>query len=58
VAPDRPSAEALRGHLDTYLARYKHPRQVAWLERLPSTAAGKLDRAEAARLAAPHLSPF
>jgi O-succinylbenzoic acid--CoA ligase len=58
VAPERPTVAALRSHLDTYLARYKHPRQVAWLERLPSTAAGKLDRAEAARLAGPLLEPL
>ncbi len=37
------------------LAPHQRPRRIAWLETLPRTVVGKLDRREAARAAAPHL---
>lgn len=37
-------ADALRAHLDDRLARFKHPRRVAWLPSLPRLASGKVDR--------------
>jgi o-succinylbenzoate---CoA ligase len=50
-----PVDAALRAHLDAHLASWKRPRRIAWLDALPLTAAGKPDRASAARLAVPRL---
>lgn len=58
VAPDRPEEAAVCIHLDTYLARYKQPRALAWLDRLEVAPSGKLDRAATARQAAPLLRTF
>jgi O-succinylbenzoic acid--CoA ligase len=46
-----PTDAALRGHLDAQLARHKRPRQIAFVDELPLTAAGKLDREALAALA-------
>jgi O-succinylbenzoic acid--CoA ligase len=51
VASERPSLAELQAHLDAYLARYKHPRRVVWLDRLIMGPSGKLDRGATARLA-------
>jgi acyl-CoA synthetase (AMP-forming)/AMP-acid ligase II len=41
-----PTAEALRGHIASTLATFKHPRKVVVLEELPRTAAtGQTQRA-------------
>lgn len=45
-----PSAEALRAHLAERLAPFAHPRALRFVDALPLTAAGKLDR-RAARAA-------
>jgi o-succinylbenzoate---CoA ligase len=34
----------LRSHLDSRLARHKHPRRVVWLDAIPTTPTGKPDR--------------
>jgi acyl-coenzyme A synthetase/AMP-(fatty) acid ligase len=36
---------ALRAHLEGQLARFKLPRRWLWLEALPKTALGKVQRA-------------
>jgi O-succinylbenzoic acid--CoA ligase len=51
AAASPPSDAALRGHLDAQLARHKRPRRIAFVDELPLTAAGKLDRAALAALA-------
>jgi acyl-CoA synthetase (AMP-forming)/AMP-acid ligase II len=49
VAADNPLDDAeLRAHLGNRLATFKHPRQIAWVDALPHTDAGKPDRAAAA----------
>ena len=48
------TSEALLAYCDGRLARYKMPRSVRFLETLPRTAAGKVDRRE---LAARHGTP-
>jgi O-succinylbenzoic acid--CoA ligase len=52
IVPDGepPSAEALRAHLAERLAAFAHPRAFRFVDALPLTAAGKLDR-RAARAA-------
>jgi fatty-acyl-CoA synthase len=45
--------EALRRHLDGRLARFKQPRRVLFVQALPKTALGKLQRAALATMAAP-----
>jgi len=45
----------LRAHMDTRLATHKHPRRICFVSELRRAAAGKLDRAAAARHAAPQL---
>lgn len=40
---------ALRALLDARLARYKHPRRFIWLDALPKTALGKVQKTELAR---------
>jgi fatty-acyl-CoA synthase len=44
------SEDALRAHLAGRLARYKLPRRWLWLEALPKTALGKIQRQALARL--------
>jgi fatty-acyl-CoA synthase len=44
------SGENLRGHMAARLARFKLPRHVFFLDALPKTALGKLQRAELQRL--------
>jgi fatty-acyl-CoA synthase len=51
----KPGAQAdeavLRAHLEGKLARYKLPRRWLWLEALPKTALGKVQRGALAALA-------
>jgi fatty-acyl-CoA synthase len=42
--------EELRAHLQARIARYKMPRHWVWLEQLPKTALGKVQRGELARM--------
>lgn len=42
---------ALRAHLQGRLARFKQPRRWLWLDALPKTALGKVQRQELARMA-------
>jgi len=44
--------DALRGHFETRLARFKHPRRVVLVEALPRTALGKVQKAALAALVA------
>lgn len=46
----------LRAHVGLRLARHKRPRRIAFVDALPTTAAGKLDRRAVAQTAAPLLS--
>lgn len=49
VAHDQPVDQAdLLAHLHQHLARFKHPRQIDWVDSLPRTEAGKPDRAAVA----------
>jgi fatty-acyl-CoA synthase len=41
---------ALRAHLQARIARYKMPRRWLWVEQLPKTALGKVQRGELARM--------
>ena len=50
----RPDAELSR-HLAGRLAGYRKPRRIAYLEALPRTASGKIDRRRAAAEAGPRL---
>ena len=52
-----PNDDELGAFLDHHLARHKRPRRIAFVDRLPLTAAGKLDRAALAPLAS-QLRPF
>lgn len=48
ATPDaRPTAGELRAWLESRLARFELPRRLAWVDSLPETATGKLDRAGA-----------
>lgn len=58
VAEPRPSSAELAAHLDRYLARYKHPRRVAFVEALATAPSGKLDRRRTAEIANDLLSPM
>jgi long-chain acyl-CoA synthetase len=40
----KPTAEALAAHLGGLLARYKVPQHFAWLDALPKTVVGKIDK--------------
>jgi fatty-acyl-CoA synthase len=44
------SAEALRQHFEGRLARYKQPRRIFFVEALPKTALGKVQRQALAAL--------
>ena len=43
-APDSGTAALLQDHVKTSIAPYKYPREVAFVEALPKTATGKLQR--------------
>jgi o-succinylbenzoate---CoA ligase len=51
----RPSLRDLAVAVEERLAPFKRPRLIAWLDELPLTATGKVDRKEAARVAMPFL---
>ena len=38
------TADELKDHAKTHLAKHKYPREVVFVDRLPRTANGKLDR--------------
>jgi 2-aminobenzoate-CoA ligase len=43
-APDAETVTALQGHVKAAIAPYKYPREIAFVEALPKTATGKLQR--------------
>jgi O-succinylbenzoic acid--CoA ligase len=47
-----PTDDQVKAFLEHHLATHKRPRRIAFVERLPQTAAGKLDRAGLGSLAA------
>ncbi|WP_375461691.1 AMP-binding protein [uncultured Enterovirga sp.] len=51
-APDPALAKALQEHVKAEVAPYKYPRAVAFLDALPKTSSGKLQRVELRRMAA------
>jgi O-succinylbenzoic acid--CoA ligase len=51
AGPAAPTAQALLEHLGVHLAPHKRPRHVCYVEALPQTEAGKLDRKALAALA-------
>jgi acyl-coenzyme A synthetase/AMP-(fatty) acid ligase len=51
--PDRALAEALQTHCKEGLARYKYPRWVNFVDELPKTATGKIQRYKLRRLPEP-----
>ena len=55
-AGHQPAASALRTYLASRLAPFKIPRQFVFLERIPLTERGKLDRARLEAIVARHLS--
>jgi non-ribosomal peptide synthase protein (TIGR01720 family) len=57
TAPGTPNEDALRSFLAERLPAYMVPAQFAMLERLPRTAAGKLDRRALARETGTQLAP-
>ena len=44
VAPDDATAKALQLHVKATIAPYKYPRAVTFVEQLPKTATGKIQR--------------
>jgi O-succinylbenzoic acid--CoA ligase len=52
-----PSDEALNAFLEHHLSKHKRPRKIAFVDHLPQTPAGKLDRAGLGKLA-PLLRPL
>jgi o-succinylbenzoate---CoA ligase len=58
VAPSPPDDGALVELVRGKLAPFKRPRRVCYVQGLPRTAAGKLDRRATARLAGPRLRPL
>lgn len=50
----QPDEKALLAHCRSTLARFKQPRKIAWVERLPRTPADKPDRKAARTLARQH----
>jgi benzoate-CoA ligase family protein len=51
TAADEALADALRDHVRRTLSPHKYPREVVFLDRMPRTGSGKIDRAEIRRLA-------
>jgi len=47
--PEDQVSAALQNIMNTQLAVFQRPRRIVWTQRLPATAAGKLDRAEVRR---------
>lgn len=58
VAREAPSDEAVARHVAAELASFKWPRRVAFLDRLPLTSSGKVDRNAAREVSAPLLRPL
>ncbi len=58
VAVVPPADSHLASHLDSGLAGYRRPKQIAFLSELPRGATGKVDRRQTARLAKPRLRAF
>jgi 2-aminobenzoate-CoA ligase len=50
-APDAANRKALQDHVKAEIAPYKYPRAVEFLERLPRTETGKLQRFQLRRMA-------
>jgi fatty-acyl-CoA synthase len=46
----RVTEDELRAHLQRHIARYKMPRRWLWVDALPKTALGKVQRGELAKL--------
>jgi 2-aminobenzoate-CoA ligase len=46
--------KALQDHVKADIAPYKYPREIAYVEALPKTRTGKLQRFELRRMAAEH----
>lgn len=44
VAEDEPKADELRAHVKSKLAPYKYPRWISFVDELPKTATGKIQR--------------
>jgi benzoate-CoA ligase len=44
VQPDGELAEALKFHVKSRLAPYKYPRWIEFIDELPKTATGKIQR--------------
>ena len=55
VAENPPADEQLAGHLSGRLAVFQLPKRIAYLDRLPWTTLGKVDRRRASSLALPGL---
>jgi 2-aminobenzoate-CoA ligase len=54
VVPDANLTKALQDHVKADIAPYKYPREIAYVEALPKTRTGKLQRFELRRMAAEH----
>jgi 2-aminobenzoate-CoA ligase len=52
VVPDANLTKALQDHVKADIAPYKYPREIAYVEALPKTRTGKLQRFELRRMAA------
>jgi 2-aminobenzoate-CoA ligase len=52
VIPDAHLTKALQDHVKADIAPYKYPREIAYVEALPKTRTGKLQRFELRRMAA------
>ena len=52
VSPDANLTKALQDHVKADIAPYKYPREIAYVEALPKTRTGKLQRFELRRMAA------
>jgi 2-aminobenzoate-CoA ligase len=52
VTPDAHLTKALQDHVKADIAPYKYPREIAYVEALPKTRTGKLQRFELRRMAA------
>jgi len=44
VRPDAALADALQAHVKSRLARFKYPRWIEFIDELPKTATGKIQR--------------
>jgi len=57
VKPDDALAEALQAHVKSRLAPYKYPRWIEFIDELPKTATGKIQRFKLRALNAPTRKP-